>query len=301
MTNRNKSYDNKPIGTPLYFCERVNGSDFDEKTYMLDRILLIKMVRGSVKVEINGKQFVLSSQHFAFLPPHSSVHVVKCSYDMEAVVVGFMMALQEVVLQKLGHAFFVYAFRKMVWQLTPEGDKTLTAFCTMFEQHCRKPVDAYSGDIANSLFNAFLLSFYQAVKDKFEDTDVTSATNKSIAAKFAFLLHENFKQKHTVSFYADKLCISSKYLTQVIKNSTGFTPKTAIDHSLGIEALFLLGNTSLNVQEISNKLGFPDQSYFGRFFKRLFGLSPMQFRAKPDLHLLERLREANRPLENLNK
>lgn len=287
--------------TPLYFCRRVSGEDFDKNTYMIDRILLIKIMGGSVRVRIGGREYNLTSHNFVFIPPHTNIHVVKASVDMDAVVIGFMMALQEMTIQKLGHSFFMYVFERLVWQLSDMGECTLNAFCTLFENHCKKEPDVYSADIANSLFNVFLLSFYHDVKDMIVETDVTSANSKSLAARFAFLLHENFKQHHTVGFYADKLCISSKYLTQILKANTGYTPKVAIDYSLGIEALFLLSNTSLNIQEISNQLGFPDQSYFGRFFKRLFGMSPLHYRAEPDMKLIERLREAKDGLDAIKE
>lgn len=287
--------------SPLYFFTRVGGSDFDSKTYMLDRILMININRGNVKVEINGKEFSLTAQNFVFLPPHSNVHVIKASYDLEASVVGFVMALQEMVMQKLGHAFFTYVFRQMVWQLSDNGKKVLNAFCILYEDLCSRQPDVYSADIANSMFNIFLLTFYQNVRGLFAEDDKNSVNSKSLAARFAFLLHEHFKQEHSVAFYADRLCISSKYLTQIIKANTGFTPKVAIDRSLGIEALFLLGNTSYNIQEISNQLGFPDQSYFGRFFKRLFGLSPLHYRMNPDFNLLQRLRDERGEIENMLK
>ncbi len=284
---RHSSY-NSP---DLYFYERVSGSTLDEKTYMLDRIVMINFKRGSLRVQINGKDFNLNANNFVFLPPHSNVHVISSSYDMEAHVVGFMMALQEMVMQKLGHSFFRYVFRQLVWQVDSRGKRVLDSFCTLYEELCNSPADVYSADIANSLFSCFLLGFYQNVKDMFHDGSDNSVNSKSIAARFAFLMHENFKQQHSVAFYADQLCISSKYLTQIIKANTGYTPKTAIDRALGAEALFMLSNTSYNIQEISNQLGFPDQSYFGRFFKRLFGLSPLHYRMNPDLKLLQRLRE----------
>lgn len=276
----------------LYFFERVSASQLDEKTYMLDRMLFIKIMRGSAKIEINGKEYNLTTQNFIFLPPHSCIHLLKSSYDMEANVLGFIMALQDAVFQRLGHAFFSYIFRQMVWQVSDEGNKTLNAFCLLFESLCKNPADSYTSDIANSLCSAFLIAFYRNVKDRFEGKPTEATVNaKSLAGRFAMLLRENFKQEHSVAFYADKLCISSKYLTQVIKENTGFTPKGAIDRTLAVEALFMLGNTSNNIQEISNILGFPDQSYFGRFFKRMFGISPLHYRMNPNLELLKKLKE----------
>lgn len=277
--------------SPIYFYKKVNGPELERSTYMLNRILFIKVMKGTVKVEINEKEYNLTSHHFVFLPPHSRVNVIRSSYDMEASVVGFMMVLQDVILQKLGHRFFTYVFKQLVWQLSEQGEKALNAFCVMYESLCRQPVDTYSYDIANSLFNVFLLSFYQNVKELFEDSHGNSPGLNSLTARFAILLRENFKQHHSVSFYADQLCISSKYLTQVIKSTTGFTPKTAIDRSLGVEALFMLSNSSYNIQQISHQLGFPDQSYFGRFFKRVFGVSPLSYRQNPDMKLLQKLRE----------
>lgn len=288
-----------PDGLPLYYYKKVRGTELERSTFMLDSMLLVKLMKGTAKVEINGKEYNLTCHHFVFLPPHSRVSVLRSSYDMEASVVGFLMALQDVVLQKLGHKFFNYVFKHVAWQLSDEGEKTLNAFCVMYESLCSKPIDTYSCDIANSLFNVFLLSFYQNVKDVFENNTTNTLSINNLSARFAILLRENFKQHHTVAFYAEQLCISSKYLTQVIKTSTGFTPKMAIDRTLGVEALFMLGSTTLNVQQISTQLGFPDQSYFGRFFKRLFGISPVTYRMNPDMNLLQKLRDESRKLNEL--
>lgn len=278
------------LGTSLYFYERVTADMLDEKSFMLDRILLINVVCGDAKVTINGTDFTVNSQDFMFLPPHSNIHLIEASGDFEVIALGFVMALQESIMQKLGHSFFSYVFRILVWHSSKDGKRLLDAFCTLYEMHCRQTNDTYSTEIASSLFNIFLLSFYNHVKDKFEANVNTTVTSKSLAARFAYLLHDNFKQQHSVSFYADKLCVSNKYLTQIIKTNTGVTPKFAIDRAIGMESLFMLNSTSFNIQEISNILGFPDQSYFGRFFKRLFGCSPMAYRLNPDLKILERLR-----------
>jgi len=68
------------------------------------------------------------------------------------------------------------------------------------------------------------------------------------------------------------------YLSTVIQNVTNTTAKSIIDKHVILEIKVLLKSTNLSVQEISNQLCFPDQSFFGRYFKKHTGLSPLQYR-----------------------
>lgn len=281
------------VGNNLYFYEHVTANDIERKTFMLDRIIMCNVIKGNARFELNGRLYEINSKNILLLPPHSNIHLISASPDLEVLVVGFIMALQETIIQKLGSSFFTYIFKKVVWELTPEGKRIINSYCDIYNYHCSMPADTYSADIASSLFNIFLLSFYQNIKERFEEDRKTSVNSRSLTTRFVFLMNENYKEHHNVGYYADKLCVSSKYLTQIIKTNTGFTPKVAIDRQLGVEALFMLGNTAYNIQEISNQLGFPDQSYFGRFFKRLFGISPLAYRQNPDMKLMERLRKEN--------
>ena len=80
-------------------------------------------------------------------------------------------------------------------------------------------------------------------------------------------LHEHLTREHEVQFYAGKLCISSKYLTQVSKGMIGRTPKQIIDETLMHEAMKLLDKNNSSIQDISVSLGFPDQSLFRTLFQ----------------------------------
>ena len=78
--------------------------------------------------------------------------------------------------------------------------------------------------------------------------------------------------------YADALSLSVPYLNQVIKASTGFTVSYWIQKMIMNEARVLLSSTLNPVKDIAHELGFPDQAYFSRFFARIQGLSPQQYR-----------------------
>ena len=77
---------------------------------------------------------------------------------------------------------------------------------------------------------------------------------------------KHFKENKDVAFYADKLCITSKYLTMVIKETSGKSAKDWIVEYIILEIKALLKNTNLNIQEIAIKTNFANQSSLGRFF-----------------------------------
>ena len=83
-----------------------------------------------------------------------------------------------------------------------------------------------------------------------------------------------------VAFYAEELCISSRHLSCITKEIGQTTAKSFIDSFLILELKVALQSTDLSLKEIAEKYRFPDQSFFGRFFKKHTGMSPKAFRAK---------------------
>jgi AraC-like DNA-binding protein len=95
--------------------------------------------------------------------------------------------------------------------------------------------------------------------------------------EFVRLVRKFFRQERTVKFYADKLCISPKYLSLVIKESTGRSAAEIIDEYVVLEAKNMLRFSSKNVQQVAYDLNFPNQSSFGKYFKHQTGMSPSEF------------------------
>ena len=92
------------------------------------------------------------------------------------------------------------------------------------------------------------------------------------------MVYDNFQKERTVKFYADKLFVTTKYLTETIKSETGKTSNEWIDEILLLEAKILLSNPTLQIAQIAETLNFPDASTFGKFFKNLSGTSPLNYR-----------------------
>lgn len=99
-----------------------------------------------------------------------------------------------------------------------------------------------------------------------------------LTQQFSTLVQSHFREKHEVSFYAQKLHVTPKYLSATIKETTGKTASAIISDTLSIEAQALIKLENLSVKEAAVILHFPDQSTFGKFFKRAVGLSPVEYR-----------------------
>ena len=95
---------------------------------------------------------------------------------------------------------------------------------------------------------------------------------------FLTLLEKYYTQERSISFYADRMCLTPKYLSTIIKEVSGKHGMQWIDEYVSLEAKALLRNSTLSVKQVSDQLNFPSQSMFGRFFKKMTGYSPKQYK-----------------------
>ena len=101
----------------------------------------------------------------------------------------------------------------------------------------------------------------------------------ALCHRFLGLVHEFAAQEHSVKFYADRLCISPRYLNKItVRHVDGLSPKNIIDDQLLAEIKVRLVNSSLSITQIAGELNFSDQTYMSSFFRRLTGRSPADYR-----------------------
>ena len=92
------------------------------------------------------------------------------------------------------------------------------------------------------------------------------------------MVEQNYTRIREVEEYADRMAISPKYLSMSVKASTGKTPGQWIGNYITLDARAQLASTRKTILQISDELGFATQSEFGRYFKRIVGISPKAYR-----------------------
>lgn len=101
---------------------------------------------------------------------------------------------------------------------------------------------------------------------------------ETLADTFFALLHRHYMTERSLAFYADRLCITTKYLSKVIRRTTGRTVYYWIEEFVAKEAKRLLRSTDATMTEIAERLNFPNSSFFAKFFRRHTGSSPIEYR-----------------------
>ncbi|KAA6436809.1 helix-turn-helix transcriptional regulator [Dyadobacter flavalbus] len=112
----------------------------------------------------------------------------------------------------------------------------------------------------------------------YEEQRKLSTSNSSIVHQFFDLLVSHYKTERNVSFYADKLGIHEKYLSQLLKQKTGHTARGFIIQMVILEAKVLLDYLNLTISNLADQLHFQNQFRFSRFFKKYTLLSPTEYR-----------------------
>ena len=149
----------------------------------------------------------------------------------------------------------------------------------MFYRQMRSLVsDTSDRYLYRSVLYTFLAFFYHTVLKCIRQKNDTRSTGAHITNRFLKLARDNFKKERFMEFYAKEMGITSKHLGRTIKAQTGFTASEWLDRMVVLEAKVLLKSSSMTIQQIAEELNFPSQSFFGKYFKNIVGVSPKEFR-----------------------
>ena len=169
-------------------------------------------------------------------------------------------------------------------ELTHKECTSLRSFISMVEQELEGPETDFAVEIVGGLIAATIykvgdiLTHYIEEHPELENPIHNRA--EEYFKQFTELLGEHYTRERSVGYYARQLCITPKYLTTLIKRISGKSVSEWIDSYVILEAKTLLKYSNMSVQEIAYYLNFPNQSFFGSYFKRNTGMSPSQYKAK---------------------
>jgi len=159
-------------------------------------------------------------------------------------------------------------------------EKVITLFKLM-EECTSDTGNPYRQDMLTSFLMIMICLLLREMESKMKtDVKETRPRNQQIFLKFMSDIEQHCVQERNLEFYAGLQCISQRYLSAAVKDASGKTASDWIREFVLLEAKALIKSRKYTIQEISIRLNFPNQSFFGTWFKKAAGMSPKQYQEK---------------------
>lgn len=247
----------------------------------LDSMIMAVCGNGEITAEIDLSHKRMGRNRVMVLRPGHIVDRLETSSDFKGFFVTVSAERLHQMLPSLQYVIpysLLYNGNPMI-EITPEEYDALSLIHDMFKRQMRD-IDRPFGTMA--LESLCELLFYNTLGIyALRTRDIGHKSRREeLLAQFIDVLEKHFKDERSVNFYADRLFVTPKHLSAVLKEVSGQTAGEWIDRRVILEAKLLLRTTGMNIQEISSALNFSNQSFFGKYFKHLTGISPRDYRTR---------------------
>lgn len=251
----------------------------------IDAFIIGVGTEGETSVSFNLHEFKLKKDSIFIFTPKNVLQVNSQQYfkaDVIAISPDFMRRINIDIKNMM--PLFLKFVENPALTLTPEESRSMRGMIAQIERETRGPETHFSFDIVSGLIAATIYKvgdiMYHYLAEHPEEQNNSHNRAEEYFKQFTHLLGEHFREERSVGFYARQLCITPKYLTTLIKRISGQSVSEWIDNYVILEAKTLLKYSTMSIQEIAYYLNFPNQSFFGSYFKRNTGMSPSQYRAQ---------------------
>lgn len=239
--------------------------------------------KGSISISSDLEHHVINPRSMFVCPPGS---IVQIESEQDAAV-HFIFCEEEFVnrvhldQKQLLHLFMEVRTTPCLQLDDSEWSSINHTLEEIFTEGRSGREDLFSAEIMYSLFRALAYRISRVIDDRMKTRKETPSLPRHTAYFNAFIeeLSHNYMQERSVGFYADRLHLTPKYLTTLLRTTTGRTATQWIDDYVVLEAKNLLKYSSMNIQEVAYYLHFPNQSFFGKYFKQHTGMTPSAYRA----------------------
>jgi AraC-like DNA-binding protein len=249
-------------------------------TFKLDMMVAVICTKGCAKGSINRKPYISQTPSITVSRPGEILQYEHVSEDFSGFIIIMSKRFAGDLLTNMRERLslrLAFVDNPCLPLNSPELEATLN-YCDLL----RKTKQIKDVSVCKEIVKHLTLAFYYTVtyQSNILSGNAQQSRQNALLDRFILMVEENFREQRDVGFYADRLCLTPKYLSKLIKDSSGASAGKWIDGYVALEAKALLKSTNMTIQQISDKLNFPSQSFFGKYFKRVVGVAPKEYRGK---------------------
>ena len=257
-------------------AERVIG----EEPFKVDMSMAIIYDKGEAMFKIDMHKYSVKAPAVIIIMSGQTCELLGYSKDLQGRAIAMSETFADSLFVGIERGYARRLYSSMINNPLINLDNDQNVFSEYY-QLLRNIVQSPDSDFKiDAVRHLTLAMFYGYSHMKHDMSIYVKGTNRqdNIYAAFLDAVGKYCNKEREVRFYAEKLCVTARHLSQVVKEVSGRTASDIIEDYAITEIKALLLSTNMTIQQISDYLNFPSQSVFGKYFKRITGKSPKEYR-----------------------
>ena len=267
------------LDNDLLLSDQINKAPMPSDPRKMNFILIGLCTKGEISYRMDTEELVVHAGEMLVVSERHVIDGYKRSDDMEGLCIMMSVDFFHEIIKSVHDvsSLFVYARMQPVMKLEAKEINTFKEYFQAIKQKISDNHNHFRKDLIRTLM---LAMFYDVgnVIYRVKNFDESLLRSEKVFTTFLKMVEENCKRERRVSWYAQQLNITPKYLSTAVKRISGRTAVEWIENYVTMELRVLLKNSTKSIKEITEELNFPNRSFLGKYFKEHVGLTPTAYR-----------------------
>lgn len=253
---------------------------FTQYPVKLSFIVVILIVRGAMRYRINLEEFQAQRNDIISVQKGAIGEFIQSSPDLQVAVIAFnneyfLMGDHPETAMRLQQMTYAHPLH----HIPEETVQEILSIYRLMKQKISERDNPFRKEILQGYVQALMYTTGHKLLELHEQTSATEQNDRQheIYMNFIHEVQRHYQKERSVSFYANLLCITPKYLSQTVQKASGRFAGEWIAEYVILEAKALIKSHRYTIQQISELLHFPNASFFGRYFKAKVGCTPKAY------------------------
>ena len=271
----------------LHYKKKTERTFFNNVPTRVDGFVGLFCVSGNLTLSLDLKEYKITRNTFSVITPGNIVRIVDNTPHIGSHLIAVVISTKYMTKLRFDMGAFFNRSVSPVVHPTISLNRTEVMLAMRYYSLIKNVLDSKRPFVSESIMALCSSLIYEVAgswsgrqKEIAGENDDSKSRTKEIYDLFIRLVAKYHVKERSVQFYADRLCITTKYLAKVVKMASGQTPSYWIDSYVILEAQNLLRYSSDTIKQIVYKLNFTNQSVFQKFFKANTGMTPLEYRKK---------------------
>ncbi|MCI2082318.1 MAG: helix-turn-helix domain-containing protein [Bacteroidales bacterium] len=235
---------------------------------------------GSAEFSIDTRSYFMKKNDMCIFFPHMALKASDRSKDLKVYIGLVNVDFFKNLLMPSSVPLYAYIRENPCMNLSDEELSTIMSMGELVKKEKEREDYIFRKEVVEKLLEAtyYEIAAIYLKRNPIKGTDDSHC--RTIFYKFITILENDYMESRMVSYYAEKMCMTPKYLSAVVKKASGKSANAWIDETIIVNSKILLKRKDLTVQQISDMMHFPNPSSFGQYFKRYVGITPHKYKNK---------------------